>query len=382
MSALVTVQNPDLLVGADNKSAWTRATDRRRGLHNLHRIARYVMSFRAAQVLPLEPHPDQRIADLPAVRHYTALPCFSAMVVVRATHILFERYAPDFGPDRPHSIQSITKTILNLNIGQLADSKVLDLSNPVQHYLPEIGSGYSDATLQQVLNMDVANEYTEDFADPTATYFAHEEAMGWRLPMNPNYEQTQKRFISQIRGDDIINRSGHIQYKDANSDVLGWVAERASGRPLRAFLADIADASGLEHAVHITTDREGFPTLDGGGCLTARDLARYFSIFVRHGRGVNAEVVGSEAFIAQTLQSGVPRPAPNEHLLYSNHLCIEGRSLSHSGWAGQCAMANLDTGIVGVFISVLENTHGVDRDYFAAVSSMLSAVTSMDANEP
>ena len=259
---------------------------------------------------------------------------------------------------------------------------MLDLSKPVKHYVPEIGSGYADATLQQVLNMDVANEYSEDFADPTATYYAHEEAMGWRLPRDPQCEQTQKSFISKIRSADIVNRSGHIQYKDANSDVLGWVAERASGSPLRAFLADIADASGLEHAVYITTDREGFPTLDGGACFTARDLARYFSLFVRGGRGVNGQRVGSEAFIAQTLSSGVRRPPPNENLLYSNHACVEGRSLSHSGWAGQCAMANLDTGVVAVFFSVLEDAHGVDREYFAGVSSMLGSVTALGARTP
>ncbi len=75
-----------------------------------------------------------------------------------------------------------------------------------------------------------------------------------------------------------MNHDGQLQYKDANTDVLGWIAERVSGRPLRAFLADIADAAGLEGALHVTTDREGVPSLHGGASLTARDLARYFTL--------------------------------------------------------------------------------------------------------
>lgn len=203
--------------------------------------------------------------------------------------------------------------------------------------------------------MDVVNEYSEDFADPQATHYSHEEAMGWRLPRDPEHEETQRKFIARIPSDDTTNRSGHTQYKDANTDVIGWVAERASSRPLRSFLADIVDAAGLEGAFHITTDREGFPTLDGGACLTARDLARYFSIFVRRGRGVGGESVGSAAFIEQTLLSGVPMTLPYEGIRYSNHTMISGHALGHGGWGGQYAVANLDTGTIGVFFSVIEN---------------------------
>jgi CubicO group peptidase (beta-lactamase class C family) len=326
--------------------------------------------------MPLQKCMDLRIAELEAVRQLTSLPWFSAMIVVRGQYILFERYASDFGGESPHSIQSITKTIMNLVIGQLVEQGVLDLSRNVAHYIPEIGSGYARATLQQVLNMDVINEYSEDFTDPQATYYDHEEAMGWRLPHDPENEETQRSFIRRISSDGTTNHSGHTHYKDANADVVGWVVERSSGRSLRTFLADIVDAAGLEGSFHITTDREGFPTLDGGACLTARDLARYFGIFVRGGRGVSGEIVGSPAFIEQTLSSGVQMPPPLEWIRYSNHTMVTGRLLGHSGWGGQCAVANLDTGTIGVFFSVIENQHATNRDYIGPVLRMLESITS------
>jgi CubicO group peptidase (beta-lactamase class C family) len=377
---IVTIANPDLEVVAGNKSRWSDANHRRRGWHELHRIARYGMSLRAARVLPLRKRMSLRIAELEAVRSLTSLPWFSAMVVVREQDVLFERYAPDFGPQHLHSIQSITKTTMNLIIGQLVERGVVELARTVSHYVPEIGSGYANATVQQVLDMDVANDYSENFTDAHATYYRHEEAMGWRLPRDPAKEETEHSFLPRISSDDTTNRQAHAQYKDANTAVLGWVAERASGRTLRSFLAEIVDAAGLENAFYITTDRAGVPAVEGGACLTARDLARYFGIFVRRGRGVCGERVGSAAFMAKTLSSGVRMPPPYEHLRYSNHLMICGNCIGHGGWGGQYAMANLDTGVIGVFLSVLENEHATNTDYLGPVIRMLESVTGTDCD--
>jgi CubicO group peptidase (beta-lactamase class C family) len=376
MSPVVTFPNPDLEVRIGNKSPWSHADRRRHGWHNLHRLSRYAMSFRSACVMRLEKRMDLAIAGLEPVQRLTSLPCFSAMVVVRGQHILFERYAPDFHHERPHSIQSISKTFLNLIIGKLVEEGTLDLSCTVSHYIPEIGSGYATATLQQVLNMDVVNEYSQDFADSGATYYSHEEAMGWRLPLELGHEATEYSFVTGIKSTDTTNHTGHVQYKDANSAVLAWVAERVSNRPLRAFVADIVDAAGLEGTFYITTDREGVPTFEGGGCLTARDLARYFSIFARGGAGVDGKTVGSGAFIRQTLSSGVPMPTPYESIRYSNQTMLFGRTVGHGGWGGQYVLLNVDTGAVGVFLSVIENEHANNGDYLPPVMRMLELATS------
>ena len=104
------------------------------------------------------------------------------MVAVRGGDVLFERYAPDFGPNQPHSVQSITKTTMNLVVGLLVEQGRIDLGKEVRHYLPDIGSGYAAATVQDVLDMNAINDYSEDYSDPYASVFLHEAAMGWRLP--------------------------------------------------------------------------------------------------------------------------------------------------------------------------------------------------------
>jgi len=322
-------------------------------------------------VLGLQKDADVRLAARDDVRFLCSLPWFSALVIARNDRVVFERYASDFGPDQPHSIQSISKTLVNLIAGCLVGQGVLDLEARVADYIPRIGTGYAQATLQQVLNMDVRNEYSEDFTNPHAMYYEHEEAMGWRLPKEPHRELTQHAFLSGIESTDVRNTAGVAQYKCANTDIMGWIAEEASGRPLRSFIADIVDAAGLEHALSITCDRDGVPSVDGGACMTARDLIRYLNIFLRRGQGVNGRMVGDSRFIEDTMQAGVPMAEPYGWIRYSNNLMVSGRTIAHGGWGGQYVVANMDTGIVAVLFSVVEDKDAVGIGYSAVAGQTL-----------
>ncbi len=307
---------------------------------------------------------DRRIDELEAVRRMTNTTIFSGLAVVRGNTLLYERYAPDFGPDRPHSIQSITKTTVNLIYGQLVAHGLIDLDARVGDYLPEIGSGYAGARLRDVLDMNVANDYSEEYEDPSSTVFDHEAAMGWRLPAAGAAEITNRAFICGIKSDDIVNHGPEILYKSANSDVLAWIAEQLSGRPLRDYLIDIIEAAGLEHTFYISTDRKGMPILDGGASMTARDLARYGQIFVRGGIGVNGEAVGSRAFIDEARTAEAKHfPAPRDWLRYCLHLQTNGRWVGHGGYGGQYLLADPESGVSVAFFSVLEDESGYDQQY-------------------
>ena len=49
--------------------------------------------------------------------------------------------------------------------GRLLAAGLVDLSHTVGRYIPDIGSGYASATLQQVLDMDVTNNFVEGYSD-------------------------------------------------------------------------------------------------------------------------------------------------------------------------------------------------------------------------
>ena len=367
--------NPDLQVGTDHKPRWNSADGRRHGFHNLHRIARYVQSFRAGDVLSLHRDTDVALAARPDVAQLTGLPFFSAMVVLRGDRVLFERYAPDFGPDQPHSIMSLSKTTMMLIIGRLVAEGRIDLAAPVDRYLPWVGPGYAKASVQDVLNMNVDNDYVEDYADPLCTAFLHEAATGLRLPGPGEAERTSKQFLATVGlapgRSDTVNATGLCMYRSANTDILAAIAE-AVGGPLSARLADIADAAGLEGSLHVATDRSGFPCLNGGLCLTARDLARYGLLLARGGIGAAGQEVGSHAFLQATLAGGVPMPAPRNHLRYSNQTNTDGRWIGHGGYGGQYLVADPVTGTAAVFLSVLDNADGYLSSYYPPIIALLA----------
>ncbi|MGL4238251.1 serine hydrolase domain-containing protein [Tabrizicola sp.] len=373
---LRTHPNPDLAVGPHRQPRWNSAPHRRHGFHNLPAIARYAQSFRAAQVLDLRFSADLAIAAREDVRHLTALPWFSAMAVTEGNRLLYEAYAPDFGPDRPHSIMSISKMTANLIVGRLWEDGKIGLDETLGAILPWIGPGYHGARVQDVLNMNVQNAYDEDYHNPASTVFLHEAAMGMRLPEGP--EPANRDFLAGIGlapgTTDTTNPTGVCLYKSANTDVLMLAAEARGGRPQRLWLADLADAAGFEAVLHVGTDRTGMPILSGGICLTARDLCRYGALFAREGRGVDGQPFGSAAFIQATRKGGVPMPEPREHLRYSNQTNTNGVWLGHGGYGGQYMVANPETGRVACFFSVLQNDEGYDAAYYPPIIAMLAEI--------
>ena len=374
------VPNPDLVVGPDLREAWVTAGHRRWGFHNLYRLARYGITLRSRGVLALKHRIDRRIGDMPEVRRLTGTTFFSAMVVLRGDELVFEAYAPDFGPDRPHTFMSISKTAMNLVIGRLVEDGKLDLSSRVGDHLPEIGSGYADATVQDVMDMNIVNDYSEDYSDPmTTALLIHGAAMGWRLPADGEGEPVNREFLGRIGGGDLVNHSGEPQYKSANTDVVGWVAERVSGRPLREFFIEIVEAAGIEDTFWLSCDRDGVPNLNGGISMSARDLARYGLIFARGGLGIHKEAVGSRSFIEATrAQTGPRYPAPADHITYGNQMRTNGRWIGHGGWGGQFLFIDPDSGTVVAFFSVLEDEDAADFSYQLETIAMAEAIALMD----
>lgn len=375
MDALKTHANPDLAVGGDRRPRWNSAPHRRHGFHNLHRLARYVQGFRAGRVLDLRLSADRTIAAREDVRRLTASPWFSAMAVTEGNRLVFEAYAPDFGPQAPHSIMSVSKMAVNLILGQLWEEGKVDLEAPVGQYLPWIGPGYHGARLQDVLNMNVLNGYNEDYHNPDTTAFLHEAAMGMRLPTGT--EKTNRGFLAGIGlapgALDTVNPGPTCLYKSANTDVLAMVAEVAGDRPIPAWLADLADAAGVEGMLHVATDRSGFPLLNGGICLSARDLCRYGAVLARMGRGMGGPF-GSAAFLRRTQAGGVPMPAPRAHLRYSNQTNTDGIWFGHGGYGGQYLLANPETGRVACFLSVLQDEDGYDSAWYPPIIAMLAEI--------
>src|SRR3984885_10310797 len=89
------------------------------------------------------------------------------IVVLHRGEKVYERYFGALQAHRPHACFSITKSYAATLAATLIHERALDETRVVPFYLPEMaGTAYADATLRQLLDMQVGVEYSELYADP------------------------------------------------------------------------------------------------------------------------------------------------------------------------------------------------------------------------
>jgi len=367
------ISNPDLTVGKNNKQRWNQADHRRHGFHNAHRLFRRALMVRSRDVLVLASHPNISIQNHPKLKKLMHNPAFSAVCVVRDDKVLMEAAAADFSISQPHSIQSISKLHIHLIIGQLISQGVLSLDSKIKDYLPDIGTGYAEASLQSLLDMTVTNDFSEDYSDPHSDCYTEEIALGWRLPSNNMVkESTLVDFTNSITGYFDQENVTVAQYKSANTDVLTRILAKHSPKSLAEHIEEIADAIGYEGAFHISLSPDGYPAFSGGGCLSVRDLARFGLMFAREGLDIHGAEFANSVFMSKSLSRNAPSLSqPKEWLRYSNHLMTDGRFVGHAGYGGQFLLVDTVTKTSCSFFSVLENEDGYDDTYMGEVATTL-----------
>ena len=374
---LVSVRNPELTTLKDNKASWNLPKSRRLGYRNLHKINRYSIFLRSDLILKLNSKPNKTIAKFPLVKKMTKNKSFCSLIVGNRQNILFEKYAKDFKKNQPQTIMSITKMFVNLFIGELVTNRLIDLNKKVSHYLPKIGSGYANAKIQDVLNMNVINSYTEDYTKAYSSSFMHEPVGGWRLPKNLKNHLSQEEYLNTIKkskNKSLINNSEYAFYKSANTDVVGLIIEKVSGRTLRDWVLSAVEAAGFEDGLYIASDRYGMPWMSGGGCLITRDFLRMGLLFARKGMGVGNRKVGSSSFLDKTIFNVGPKYmnlSKDKYLYYSNSTMVSGNMIGHSGYGGQFLATNFKTGNVAAFFSVLETKSATKESYKTDMINML-----------
>ena len=374
---LVSVRNPELTTLKDNKASWNLPKTRRFGYRNLHKINRYSIFLRSDLILKLNSKPNKTIAKFPLVKKMTKNKSFCSLIVGNRQNILFEKYAKDFKKNQPQTIMSITKMFVNLFIGELVTKNLIDLNKKVSHYLPKIGSGYANAKIQDVLNMNVINSYTEDYTKAYSSSFMHEPVGGWRLPKNLKNHLSQEEYLNTIKkskNKSLINNSEYAFYKSANTDVVGLIIEKVSGRTLRDWVLSAVEAAGFEDGLYIASDRYGMPWMSGGGCLITRDFLRMGLLFARKGMGVGNRKVGSSSFLDKTIFNVGPKYmnlSKDKYLYYSNSTMVSGNMIGHSGYGGQFLATNFKTGNVAAFFSVLETKSATKESYKTDMINML-----------
>ena len=84
-----------------------------------------------------------------------------------------------------HLMMSVTKSFTGLVAEMLIAEGRLDETKRISEYVPELkGSAYDDATLRNLMNMEIGIDFSEIYDDPSSTIFQFSYAAGFR-PVPP-----------------------------------------------------------------------------------------------------------------------------------------------------------------------------------------------------
>ncbi len=205
-----------------------------------------------------------------------ALNYTDGIVVLHRGTIVYERYFGAGAQHRPHIAFSVTKSFVGTLAALLAHEQLLDTRAPVTHYVPELArSAYGDATVRQVMDMTVGVDCSEDYQDPKAGIWELLRAAGI-LPPVPG-GAGPRTLCDYLVG--VPKRGAHgeaFAYHTVNTEVLGWILRRVSGRPFAQLLSErIWQKLGAEHDAYMLIDRAGTELCGSGLAATLRDLARF-----------------------------------------------------------------------------------------------------------
>jgi CubicO group peptidase (beta-lactamase class C family) len=155
--------------------------------------------------------------------------------------------------------------------------------------------------------MNVGIEFVENYLDTTGDFARYRAATGWNPVENPALAMDLHSFLVTLRRD-ASPHGAKFHYVSPNSDMLGWILERAGGMPYARLLAELIwSRLGAEADAHITVDRLGAPRAAGGICVTLRDLARFGEMVRNFGRVAEQQIV-PRWWIEDILHNGDQRP--------------------------------------------------------------------------
>jgi len=147
------------------------------------------------------------------------------LVIVHRGRVVFERYAGGTTADSPHILMSVSKSLLGLLAGILADRNALDPDRLVTDVVPEIsGTAYEGATVRHLLDMRAGIDFDEDYLATSGPIVAYRRV---GQLMVDGGARGSRQIVPESWIDDITRRG------DPQAWAAGDLASYFPGLPVR-----------------------------------------------------------------------------------------------------------------------------------------------------
>jgi CubicO group peptidase (beta-lactamase class C family) len=273
----------------------------------------------------------------------------TSLVVVDRGVVAYEWYADGLGPSDLYLGASMTKSALAHLVGRAAADGAMGLETKVVDHVPELADGgYAECTVEHLLTMTTGVDWFEDHRDPTSL-------ASRLLACFTAGSGGSRELLRSVRPR--CQPGTRFEYCTADSQVLDWVRERATGVPYAAAMADLWRDLGCEADAAVALDAPDGVALAGGGLgATSRDWARV--AMLQLDGTVDGDKVLDSGWVDRSstpsrayLRPGRLPSSITTHAGFGFHwwpLDDAGRRVTADGSRGQLAYADRDLGVVVV----------------------------------
>jgi CubicO group peptidase (beta-lactamase class C family) len=206
------------------------------------------------------------------------------MLIIHKGRIVYERYFGCLDEDGKHAAMSMTKSVTGLLAEIMVAEGTLDDTALVRDLIPEIrDSAFATATVREVMDMTTGVQYSEDYSDPNADIWRYSAAAS-PLPKPEGYVGPDGywEYLQQVQSEG--NHGEQFHYKTINSDMLGWIISRVSGKSVTELASErLWRRMGAEQDAYQTVDGKGVPFAGGGLTAGLRDMGRLGLLMLNEG---------------------------------------------------------------------------------------------------
>jgi CubicO group peptidase (beta-lactamase class C family) len=209
------------------------------------------------------------------------------LLMIKTDSIVFEKYWDGYSDSSKSGSFSAAKSIVSLLTGAaIHDGLIKSVDEPVGDFLPEFKVGEKAAVkIVDLLTTSSGSDFDESYMNPFS--------VTTELYYGPDVYKT----ATSVK---IINKPGSLhKYKSGDSQLLGLILEKATGKPLSVYASEkLWQPLGAEHPALWSTDHAGGHA-KAYCCFNSnvRDFARIGKLMLDSGKINGVPVIDSSYYM-------------------------------------------------------------------------------------
>ncbi len=390
-----TLRQHDRLPNPAEEEWWApTGADMRWNNRHLQQLFPTVPVYRDGQVSPLTYQLNNAISQFPVAtpdgdlpftdflnsEHSTSL----GVVILHQGHIVFEHYARMQEYEKP-MWWSVSKVFVSSLIAILEARGDVDVSQPVERYLPELkNSEFANISIRDVLDMASGVDCPDGDYSRGTCYYEFEASLGDAVRSDDTPDTPYDMIASMKPGKWAPPGTG-FDYSGTNTFVLRWIVERILDMPFHdAVTSEIWLHIGAEGDAAFFAGRKGI-ALSSGLLAKTRDMARFGLLFTPSYKVVAERPIMPPQYVSTILQGG--RPALLErarfgngksegvrHNVYQWDTVFDNDDVFKGGWAGQGLLVNPRKDLVAVYLGYAKDDEFSELPVLPRLRKILSTL--------